>query len=170
MEQSHWSEKSTFIHLCECGSCWRECLWRWPERVRILLRCVCRWQDLWSRNIRTGSTASGGVSVRVMTLQLHLGRRRGHWGGGRSVTPHRALVYCTAKRWWSRVHLWALGWQGRHADTAGNRNRAYCCWGCGQSRRRAWWLADGCKRVTAGYGTGEVVECGGGWSISRDLT
>lgn len=91
----HWL---AYVYLCECGSWQWECLWRWAERVWILLRCVCWWQDLRSWNIRTGSAAGGGVSVRIMTLWLHLRRWWSHCGGGRSVTPHRALVNCTAKR------------------------------------------------------------------------
>lgn len=97
-------------YLGKGGSCWRECLRLRAQRVRVLLGCVARWQDFRSWNIRTGSAAGGGVSVRVVTLLLHQRRRRSHCGGGgggrrRSVPPHGVLIHGTAKRRRSVVHV-----------------------------------------------------------------
>lgn len=167
-------DKKAYTYFCERGPRQRERLWRRAEGVRVLLRCVHQRQDLWSRHVRAGSAAYRRVSVRVVTLWLHLRRRRGHRVGGRSVTPHGTLINCSAKRGGRRIHLRARRGLRSHGDTAGKGRGAHWCRGRRRrrrgGRRRAWRLADGGERVTAGHGAGEVVERRGGRPVRRGLT
>lgn len=168
---SSWIACRPEAYLCKGRSCWWECLRLRAQRVRVLLLRVTRWQDFRSRNIRTGSAAGGGVSVRVVTLRLHQRRRRSHCGAGsrrrrRRVAPHGVLIHGTGERRRRRVHVGGWGRRRSHADSTGDWNGAGHGWSCRQGRR----LADGWEGVGGGRRAGEVVESRRGRSIARDLT